>query len=188
MSRISILTIVSATVIAAGAAYWLQAAEPRKWPKATPPPPPSPIYQDVKEPMPTAEEIERAAAEHTARLQQEIEQALAGEDDDRIEAVFVFLLPELLQVEPDRVVSLVASLEPGEARNRLRDAVARQWVVMDQRAATDWIKSLDDDDRRASARQALTTLRPIDPGQATLLVKELALERLDESLERFTAR
>jgi hypothetical protein len=83
---------------------------------------------------------------------------------------------------------MVAALAPGRARDRLRDAVARQWVVMDPRAATEWIKTLEGDDRRASARQALTTLRPIDPARATVLVKELALERLEESLERVTAR
>jgi hypothetical protein len=188
MSRISILTKLSATVLAAGTACWLQASEPRRWPKPTPPPPPSPIYHDVDEPMPTPEDIARVAEQHTARLQREIEQALAGQDRDRIEAVLVFLLPELLQVEPQRVVSMVAGLAPGRARDRLRDAVARQWVVMDQRAATEWIRTLEGDDRRASARQALMTLRPIDPVQATLLVKELALERLEESLERVTAR
>jgi hypothetical protein len=188
MSRISRFAMVSATVLAAGAACWLQASEPRRWPKPTPPPPPSPIYQDVDEPMPTPEEIARVAEQHTARLQREIEQALAGQDRDRVEAVFVFLLPELLQMEPQRVVGMVAALAPGRARDRLRDAVARQWVVMDPRAATEWIKTLEGDDRRASARQALTTLRPIDPARATVLVKELALERLEESLERVTAR
>jgi hypothetical protein len=138
--------------------------------------------------MPTPEDIARVAEQHTARLQREIEQALASQDNDRIEAVIVFLLPELLQVEPRRVVSMVAGMTPGKGRDRLRDAVARQWVVMDQRAATEWIRSLEDDDRRASARQALTTLRPIDPAQATLLVKDLALERLEESLQRVTTR
>lgn len=138
--------------------------------------------------MPTPEEIARAAAEHTARLQHEIEQALAGEDDDRVEAVFVFLLPELLQVEPDRVMKLHTNMKPGQPRDRLRDAVARQWVVMDRSATTEWIKSLDEDDRRASARQALATLRPIDPAAATVLVRELALERLDDARERLTAR
>lgn len=187
MRRTPILTIVFATLLAAGAASWLDASERRRWPKPTPPPPPSPIYEEVAEPMPTPEEIERAAAEHNARLQFEIEQALAGEDEDRVEAVFVFLLPELLQVEPDRVVNMFAKMKPGESRARLRDAVARQWVVMDQRALTEWIRSLDGDDRRASARQALTTLRPIDPAAATILVRELALERLDESRERLTS-
>lgn len=187
MNRTPILTIVFAT-LAAGAASWLHASDSRRWPKATPPPPPSPIYQEVDEPMPTPEQIARAAAEHTARLQFEIEQALAGDDDDRVESMFVFLLPELLQVEPDRVVNMVAKMKPGEPRNRLRDAVARQWVVMDQHATTQWIRGLDEDDRRASARQSLATLRPIDPAAATILARDLALERLDESLDRMTSR
>ncbi len=186
MSRIQTVTLVSTAMIAAGMACWVHAAEPRKWPKATPPPPPSPIYHDLKEVMPTEEEIARAAEEHTARLQQEIEQALANKDKDRIEAVFVFLLPELLQVEPDRVVAMVAAQKPGESRDRLRDAVARQWVVMDLRAATDWMKSLEDADRRAAAKTALTTLRPIDPSQATLLAQELSVEA--EPMERVSSR
>ncbi len=186
MSRIPTVTLISTALVAAGMAYWVDAA-PRKWPKPTPPPPPSPIYHDLKEVMPTEEEIARAAEEHTARLQQEIEQALAKKDKDRIEAVFVFLLPELLQVEPARVVDMVAAQKPGESRDRLRDAVARQWVVMDVRSAMDWMKTLEDTDRRAAAKMALTNLRPIDPSQATLLAQELSVDT-DEPMERVSAR
>jgi hypothetical protein len=138
--------------------------------------------------MPSEADIERAATEHTARLQSEIERALASGDNDRIEAVFVFLLPELLQVEPTRVVAMAAKQAPGKSRDRLRDAIARQWIVMDQPAATEWMKGLGDDDRRACAKQAITTLRPIDPSLAMLLVKDLALDPADEAVKLLSSR
>jgi hypothetical protein len=176
MSRTSILSIVSVTLIAIGSAYWINAREARRpWPKPTPPPPPSPIYHESNERVQTEAEIERDAAEHTARLQWEIEQALAGKEADRREAVFVFILPELLQVEPERVIAMVASQAPGEARERLRTEVARQWVVRDLPAAARWMKTLEDRERRASAKAAISTLMPIDPSLASVLAKELSV-------------
>ena len=188
MSRVTRPTILVATLIVAGSAYCLHAADGRKWPKATPPPPPSPIYHEVKEAMPSEQDIERAAAEHTARLQSEIERALSAGDEDRIQAVFVFLLPELLQVEPSRVVAMVAKQSPGKSRDRLRDAVARQWVVMDQPAATEWMKGLGDEDRLACAKQAITTLKPIDPTQATMLARDLSLDSAEETAKLLSSR
>jgi hypothetical protein len=188
MSRTSIVSIVSATLLAIGTAYWLNASEPRrKWPKATPPPPPSPIYHEVKEPVPTEQDIARQAEEHTARLQSEIERALDGRDEDRIQAVFVFLLPELIQLEPHRVVAMVAAREPGKVRDRLRTEVARQWVLKDQRAATEWIKSLEERERRAAAKVAVTELQPIDPLQATLFAKEFAADGVEQAREQLTS-
>ena len=67
MSRISIISIVAVTLLAAGTAYWLNASEgersraerPRTWPKPTEPPPASPNYTDVKESVPSEADIER---------------------------------------------------------------------------------------------------------------------------------
>ncbi len=183
MSRTSIVSIVSATLLAAGAACWLYADEPpRKWPKPTPPPPPSPIYYETNEKVPTEAEIARDAEEHGARLEYEIDQALDGKSEQRREEVFVFLLPELLQTEPERVVAMVARREAGKARDRLRREVTRQWVVLDQEAAARWIKTLDGDDRRDSTRLAGATIKPIDPGPALGLGKELGVEEIRERL------
>jgi hypothetical protein len=187
MSRNSIVSIVSATLLAVGTACWLYADEPpRKWPKPTPPPPPSPIYHDVKEKVPTEAEITRDIEEHSARLEYEIDQALDGKDEQRRADVFVFLLPELLQQEPERVVAMVARREPGPARDRLRDEVTRQWVSLDQVAATRWIKSLEGEERRDSSKLAVATLKPIDPELAKALGRELLGDA--EAPERLTSR
>jgi hypothetical protein len=189
VSRTSILSIVSATLVALGSAYWIHARDAKRpWPKPGPPPPPSPIYHESKEPAPTVEEIERDAAEHTAKLQWEIEQALAGKDASRREAVFVFLLPELLQVEPQRVVAMVANQKPGDARERLRTEVAKQWVVRDLPAAARWMSTLEDRERRASVKAAINTLMPIDPSEATRLVKEMSAEAESDVKDLLTAR
>ena len=117
-----------ALLVAFGTTCWLSASEPaskQKYPKATPPPPPSPVYTPSKERAPSAEEIERAARDHNAMLGAAIERALASKDVQQRETVFTFLLPELLQIEPQRVVKMLAKLEPGEAR----DVCAMRWRV-----------------------------------------------------------
>jgi hypothetical protein len=187
MSRTSIASIVSATLLAVGTACWIYADEPpRKWPKPTPPPPPSPIYHDVKEKVPTEAEIDRDIEEHMSRIEYEIDQALDGEDGQRIEDVFVFLLPELLQQEPERVVAMVARRDAGPARDRLREAVTRQWVSLDQQAAVRWIKSLEGEERLESSKLAVATLKPIDPALARALDRDLLGEA--ELPERLTSR
>jgi hypothetical protein len=186
MSRTSIVSIVSATLLAIGTAGWLYAdGPPRKWPKPTPPPPPSPIYLESNEKVPTEQEIARDIEEHGARLEYEIDQALDGRSEQRREEVFVFLLPELLQTEPERVVAMLARRDAGKARDRLRQEVTRQWVVLDQEAAARWIKTLDGEERRDSTRLAVATIQPIDPGQAQGLGRELGY---DEKREHLTSR
>jgi hypothetical protein len=180
MSRTSLLSIVSATLVLVGTAYWINAREPRKpWPKPTPPPPPSDVYIDSKERVLTEEEIAQVAAEHDARAEAEIEAALHGNDEVRLQGAFVFLLPEMLQLDPGRVVALVARQQPGRHRDRLRTEVTRQWVMKDLPAAAQWMRTLDDRERRHSAKIAIDLLTPIDPAQVALLVKELAIGGVD---------
>lgn len=174
--------------MAASLAAGSHAADKRRWPKATPPPPPSSVFHDVDEPALNEEEIERMAAENTARLRFEIEQAFAAADKDRIEAVLVFLLPELLQEDPQRAVDMVAKMKPGAARDRLRGALARQWVVSDVPATIAWIRTLDGTERKDATRAAIDEMRPIDPVQANVLVRELGAGRADEASERVSAR
>jgi hypothetical protein len=183
MSRTSIISIVAVTLVAAGTAYWLVAGEaqdvpassakrPKVWPKPTEPPPASPNYHEIKESLPSEEDVEREAAEHTAVLEYKIERALlAGNAQDR-EAAFVYMLPALLQMEPDRVLELMARLEPGDPRNMLRKEVAQLWVHQDTPAATRWMKSLDEPDRRATAIVAVTALAPFEPGQASAMARD----------------
>ena len=181
MSRISIISIVAVTLLAAGTAYWLNASEgersraerPRTWPKPTEPPPASPNYTDVKESVPSEADIERTTQEYPAKAEQTIEKALlAGNAQDR-EAAFAYLLPELLQSEPDRVLGLLARLEPGKARDTLCKEIAQQWIHQDTAATARWLKSLEGAERRETAVTAITALAPFDPTQASALAREL---------------
>lgn len=179
-----IITIVCATLLAIGTAYWLGAGEKKKpYPKATPPPPPSPVYTPSKERAPTEEEIVRDAREHNAQLALAIERSLVSHAQQR-ETAFTFLVPELLQLEPARLVAMVGAQEPGEARDALRNEVARQWITRDRDAAIRWLKSLENEtERRESAQVAVRTLAAVAPEQAIYVADQLGVGRDDGSLE-----
>src|SRR4051812_39018047 len=155
VKALSIVAVTAVALFAAiGAAWRLDAREARKpYPKATPPPPASTVFRDLKEPVPDERQIEAQARDHNAQLERLIERALVARDPQQREAVFTFLLPELLQVEPERVVALVARLEPGEARDVLRDEVAQQWITRDRDAAIRWMKSFEDQGERVHSAQ-----------------------------------
>lgn len=184
MKPTSIVTLVAATLAGIGTAYWLSADEARKpWPKPTPPPAASPIFKPSKEHAATAEEIELAARSHNQQLALAIERSLVAKDPQQRETAFTFLVPELLQVEPKRIVDMVAKQEPGEVRDLLRDEVARVWIQADLRAATAWIKSLGEADRRSAANTAVAVIAARDPSGAIELADELGVGRDDGSLE-----
>jgi hypothetical protein len=184
MKSTSLITLVAVTLAGIGTAYWLSADEPRKpWPKPTPPPAASPIFKPSKELAPTAEEIELAARSHNEQLAVAIERSLVARNPQQRETAFTFLLPELLQVEPKRVVAMVAKQEPGEVRNLLRDEVARVWIQADKSAATDWIKSLDEAERMSAANTAVAVIASRDPPGAIELADQLGAGRNDGSLE-----
>jgi hypothetical protein len=177
MKPTSIATLVVATLFAVGSAVWLSAGEkpnPR-WPKPTPPPPASQDFNTSPEPAQTAEEIDRELREHDDRIETEIELALVSHDTARREAAFVFLLPELLQVAPGRVTAMVARQHRGKARDTLRTELTRQWIATDAGEAIAWIKSLDDEERLASAMTAVSWIAPHDPDAALRLAEEFGL-------------
>jgi hypothetical protein len=175
MKRTTLMATACVAVLASGAAYWIDAREPprrERWPKPTPPPPASNVFAESREPAPAGDEVERIARERPALLQREIENALAGADARRLETVFTFLLPELLQIEPARAAKMVASQEPGRKRDLLRDEVARQWIGKDPEAAMTWMKSLaTEEERRAAAREAMEALAHYDPRLAQVLAE-----------------
>ena len=184
MSRTSLISIIAVTLVAAGSAYWLHASEssqgersraerPRVWPKPTEPPPASPNYHDLDEAVPSEEDIERAAQEYTTKAEQTLERALLSDNAQDREAALVYLLPELLQMEPDRVLALLARMEPGPARDTLRQEVAQIWVHQDAQAAARWLKSLEGAERREAAVAAVTSLAPFEPAQAAAIAREL---------------
>jgi hypothetical protein len=153
---------------------------PKVWPKPTEPPPASPIYHDVEGKVPTEEEIERAAGEHNAMLEAGIEGALLEGDLVTREIAFAQLLPELLQVEPQRLIALHARMKPGEPRDTLRQEMARYWASSDPAAASQWMKSLEGEERRSAVVAAVTTLAVWDPTTALSLVAEFDLESVRE--------
>src|SRR5262245_4678966 len=113
MSRTPLIALIATTLAGVGVAVWLNADEPRKpWPKPTPPPPPSPIYTPSEERVPTADEIAESARSHDAQIELAIERALVARDPQQRETAFTFLLPQLLQAAPKRVVDMVARQEP----------------------------------------------------------------------------
>jgi hypothetical protein len=191
MKPTSIVTLVLATLIAIGSACWIGAREPptrKPYPKATPPPPASPIYTESRESAPSLEDIEREAREHDARLETDIERALHSRDATARETAFVFLLPELIQVAPDRAVALVARQKPGEPRDVLRMEVARQWITRDRDAAMRWIGSLEEPERGAAAHDAIRELTPVAPEQAILVADAFGIGRDDGATGRRTTR
>lgn len=182
------LSIIAVTVVAlfaaVGTAYRLDAREPKKpYPKATPPPPPSPVFTESKELAWTEEQIAAQARDHNAQLQQAIERALTAGPQQR-EAVFTFLVPELLQFEPQRLVDLLAR-QQGEPRDALRDELARQWITRDRDAAIGWMRSLEDEAERAqAAKAAVDSLAPIAPEQAIYVADQFGVGRDNGYLER----
>jgi hypothetical protein len=187
MKPTSIVTLVVATLIAIGSACWLGAREPptrKPYPKATPPPPASPIYTQSRETAPSLEDIEREAREHDARLEIDIERAVHSRDATMRETAFVFLLPELIQVAPDRAVALVARQKPGEPRDTLRMEVARQWITRDRDAAMRWIGSLEEPERGAAAQDAVRELTPVAPEQAIYVADAFGIGRDDGAIDR----
>ena len=176
MKPTSIAALGLVTLLGVGITYWLGAHEGRRhWPTPTPPPPPSPIYTPSNERVPTAAEIALQAQGHNQMLELVIERALVANVPQQRETAFTFLLPELIQVEPTRVVALVARQTPGEARDVLRTEVARQWIAQDPHAAVVWMKSLSNDERRASASAAVDAIAAHSPDEAMDLADEFGL-------------
>lgn len=177
MRPTSIVTLVLLTLFGVGIAFWLDARETRRhWPKATPPPPPSPIYTQSPERAPDEEEIARQAREHNGRLEAGIERALVAKDPQRREAAFTFMLPELVQVDPVRVVAMLARREPGEARDSLRTEMTRQWIARDPEAAVRWMKTLSEAERLESATTAVESILAHSPEEAAALADEFGIE------------
>src|SRR5262245_30002682 len=178
-----IALVAAAVVIAIGVAWMSMRAEPRKpWPKHS--------SQPATPDNPRSNERDTGAAQTAAetarrndRLVLEIERALVAGDPQERETAFNFLLPELIQAEPQRVVDMVARQVLGEARDALRTELARQWIARDRDAAIDWMKSLEDDERRASAYVAARALAATAPGHAIDVADQLDIGRDDGYLE-----
>ena len=180
MRLISLATLALAAVFATSAALCMDSGQKpkRHYPKATPPPPPSPIYTESKEHVPGEKEIAEMASSHYARLESELERAVLSRDRDRREATFVFILPELVQQEPSRVAEMVDRMPKGEPRDALRKELTRHWVAQDSDAAIRWMKTLSDAERRSSVVTAVEMLFAQSPSMAADLADEFGMANL----------
>ena len=165
------------TLLGVGAAFWIDAAEEAP-PALAQANAPTAAFAYLHAVARTRAERggDRAAgarSQRTARA--EIESALMAKDAQRREAVFTFLLPELVQVDPPRVIAMVARQPPGEARDTLRTEVTRQWMARDPEAAVRWMKSLPEGDRRASAATAVESIVGHSPAEAAALADEFGI-------------
>ena len=185
VKTISIIAVTAIALFAAvGTAYRLDAREPKKpYPKATPPPPASPVFAESTEPVLTEAQIEAQARDHNTQLAQQVERALVARDPHQRETVFTFLVPELLQFEPALLVDMVARLQ-GEPRDALRNEVARQWISRDRDAAIGWMKSLDETERMHAAQMAVDSLAAIAPEQAIYVAQQFDVGHDNGYLER----
>jgi hypothetical protein len=144
---------------------------------------PAPIHSPIMQSAPAANEIVSRTPERNQQLAMAIERTLVSRDSQQRETAFNFILPELLREEPARVIAMVARQEPGETRDALRDEIARQWITKDRDAAIEWMNSLEQADRTASATIAMRTLAAIDPAQAIAVADQFGVGRDDGSLE-----
>jgi len=185
---IVIIASVALTIVALGATLGrgaLDAREKRKpWPKPTPPPPASSIYIPSKEDAPTEEQIAAEAETHNRDVALQIERSLASRDSRGREAAFTYLVPELLQIEPQLLLEMLGRQKPGEARDVLRTEIARQWISMDRDATIAWMKSLDVAESQAAAYAAVKAIATVAPEQALYVADQFDLGRNDGYLEK----
>ena len=152
-------------------------------PDSVPATTPSSVAAPDAKPEPPAKDARRDPRERSEQLVLEIERALVSSDAQHRDSAFNVSLPELLELEPARVVELVARQE-GEKRDVLRDEVVRLWIREDRDAALVWMGSFQNEwERVASATIAMRTLAAIEPAQAVAVADQFGIGRDDGSLE-----
>src|SRR5262245_39067566 len=112
----TLLATVALSLVVGGSALFLNAREqPRKpYPKATPPPPAAPVYIPSTDKVPTEAEVDLALAMRDDVLLGTVARALDTRDAQAREAAFSFLLPQLIDTIPQRLVELF-DRQTGEA-------------------------------------------------------------------------
>jgi len=182
--KTTLIALLLATLIALfafGGAWWLGTREAARKPSpAVTRPLLSVVTAPSPESAPSGPESSSSTAERSERLALEIESALVARDPQQRETAFNFLLPELLQLEPARVIAMVARQEPGETRDALRDQVARQWIARDRDATVRWLHTLPGEtERREAASAAVASLAASAPGEAIHVADEFGIGRDD---------
>jgi hypothetical protein len=177
------LAALIAVLAAVSAVHLSDTHDANKTRSQTGAPLPAPINLPTVQSAPSVNESTSTAEERNRQLAIAIERALVSREPHQRETAFNFVLPELLREEPDSVIAIVARQEPGERRDALRDEVARQWITQDRDAAIEWMSSLEQTDRTASATIATRTLAAINPAQAIAIADQFSVGRDDGSLE-----
>ena len=108
---------------------------------AEPPPSDSAAEPATPAPAPTREEISR---DLLRRLRMEI--ARGGDPDGN--EVFMQLLAELVENDPEAAARFACSFLPGPLRNTTMHAVAQAWAGQEPREAADWASQLPDPGER----------------------------------------
>jgi hypothetical protein len=176
------LYIILLTAAAAAALVFAFAMRDARPPDAGMLPRMAPVVAAAK-PAPITGGAVRDPRERNGQLVLEIERAMVSNNPQQREKAFNFLLPELLESEPARVIDLVAR-QQGETRDALRDEVVRLWIRKDRVAAMEWMGSFEDEgERNASATIAVRTLAAIEPAQAVAVADQFGVGRDDGSLE-----
>ena len=154
------------------------------------PPSPAPASRESVTPafpgrgvVPDAAEAPGAALDRHEQLASAIDRALAARDPAQRETAFVHLLPELLQDRPSMLRELFARQAPGESRDALRDELARQWIVLDDLAASAWIEALAREDRTPATQVAMRALSARSPERALAFARRFDWGFDDGSLE-----
>jgi hypothetical protein len=132
---------------------------------------------------PPAEQRGLLSPGHSRQVALELERALVSSDPHQRETAFNTMLPGLIEADSARVVAIVARQEPGETRDTLRDEVTRQWIVRDRAGTIEWMRSLDEPERKASATIAVRTLAASSPALAIEVADQFGVGRDDGSLE-----
>ena len=187
MTRSSqLLLIVAVLALGIAAAVLVRertVAPPAPASSATAAPATSADYARIPKAAPAAAPAGRSE-EHNRALALAVEGALVSRDMSRLESAFAASLPELIAADAGKVTAIFARQQPGEARDLLRDELARQWVRHDRDSAIAWMKSLEDKaEREAAATTAMRSIAAADPAQAVIVADELGVGRDDGSLE-----
>lgn len=180
MKRIHVILVCAAAVSVAVVFANLPGARVERMirPKAA-----SQSRDDVRANRVEEEQVNHGAA-RAEQIALAIERALVARDPRQRETAFAFLVPELVDTEPTRMIALVARQDPGETRDALRDEVVRDWIVRDRDAAVAWIGTLEDErELEAAATTAMRALAAIAPAGAIEVADQFGIGRNDGSLE-----
>jgi hypothetical protein len=182
MRKLILITLGVAGALVAMAVQWRPEPPGAAAPVTAPAPAREPPVQVVR-----ARDTRAPSVPATARtddLVRNIERALRSLDELERESVFMDLLPDLIAHDAAAAGRLVESLEPGPARDQLREHVVQQWAAYDLEGAISWVTALEDDrERKLAAADVTTQLARSDPAAALEISEQFDVGRDDGRVE-----